>query len=229
MTGTDVKQARLNKVMTQERAAARLGVSQAFLSMVERNRRSVSAKLARRVLRVLDLGPVALPLPSNLDNARAGDEELMRELGSLGYPGFAYLGARAKRNPAELLLTALNQPELDSRVAEGLPWLALTFLDMDWGWLVKNAKLADRQNRLGFTVTLARELAQRQRQDERARKLADYDARLSQSKLAREDTFCHESLTDAEKRWLRENRPPEAQRWNLLTDLAVDHLAHARA
>src|SRR5260370_26601235 len=40
--------------------------------------------------------------------------------------------------------TALSEPNLDSRVAEGLPWLAMAYVDMDWGWLVRSAKLRDR-------------------------------------------------------------------------------------
>ena len=80
------------------------------------------------------------------------------DLGALGYPGFAYVKALSIADPAELLLHALNESDLDSRIAEGLPWLVLTFYDMDWCWLVENAKLQGRQNRLGFIVILAAEL-----------------------------------------------------------------------
>jgi hypothetical protein len=43
------------------------------------------------------------------------------------------------------LLDALNESNLDARVAEALPRLPLAYGDMDWGWLVRNAKLADRK------------------------------------------------------------------------------------
>ena len=33
------------------------------------------------------------------------------ELGALGYPGFSYLRSRRRRNPAEVLLEALNEPD----------------------------------------------------------------------------------------------------------------------
>jgi hypothetical protein len=69
------------------------------------------------------------------------------ELGALGYPGFSYLKRKMTLNPAEALLDALNESDLDTRVAEGLPWLALTCGDMDWDWLLRNAKLRGRQNR----------------------------------------------------------------------------------
>ena len=39
------------------------------------------------------------------------------------------------------------------------------------------------------------------------------------SRLAPEDTFCHDSMTQAERVWLREHRSPTAAHWNLLTDM----------
>jgi hypothetical protein len=148
------------------------------------------------------------------------------DLGALGYPGFSYLRGRPKRNPAQLLFNALNQPDLDARVVEALPWLTCTFVDMDWDWLVTNAKLHDRQNRLGFVAELAGEFAKRAGDHERSKRLAGYQLSLSRSRLMREDTLCHDSMTNAERKWLRQNRPPEAKRWNLLTDLDVRHLAY---
>jgi hypothetical protein len=34
-------------------------------------------------------------------------------------------------------------------------------------------------------------------------------------------------MTDAERRWLRQHRPPQAEHWNLLTDLRPEHLPYA--
>jgi len=45
---------------------------------------------------------------------------------------------------------------------------------------------------------------------------------------AKEDTLCHDSLTEAERKWLRVNRPPEAAHWNLLTDMKAENLPHGR-
>ena len=149
------------------------------------------------------------------------------ELGALGYPGFSYHRARKRHNPAEVLFTALNEPDLDARVAEGLPWLALAYLDMDWDWLVRNAKLHDRQNRLGFTASLARDVAEAKHDNRSAQELKQRAQALEGSRLAREDTFCHDSMTTAERAWLRQNRPPLAKHWNLLTDLKGEHLAYA--
>jgi hypothetical protein len=43
--------------------------------------------------------------------------------------------------------------------------------------------------------------------------------------LARTDTLAR--LTNAERRWLETERPPEAKQWNVLSDLSVEHLSHA--
>jgi len=107
------------------------------------------------------------------------------------------------------------------------PWLAFTFADLDWNWLVRNAKLHDRQNRLGFTATLAKELAWRVGDQNRMDNLSQKESLLQPSLLAKEDTYCHDSLTRVERDWLREHRAPEARKWNMLSDLGVERLSHA--
>jgi hypothetical protein len=51
---------------------------------------------------------------------------------------------------------------------------------------------------------------------------------LDRSRLVKEDTLCHDSLTEAERKWLRVNRPAEAAHWNLLTDMQAENLPHGR-
>ncbi len=53
------------------------------------------------------------------------------------------------------------------------------------------------------------------------------EAELEQSRLEREDTLCHDSLTEPERRWLRERRSEDAKRWGLLADLSPEHLPYA--
>ncbi len=149
------------------------------------------------------------------------------ELGALGYPGFSYLKRNMRRNPAEVLLDALSESDLDTRVAEGLPWLVMTYVDMDWDWLVRNVKLRERQNRLGFAVSLARELAENKNDCERAQKLRQWLELLESVRLPREGTFCHDSITQAERVWLREHRSSAAAHWNLLTDMKRKDLPYA--
>jgi len=231
MNGTTLKEARLCRKWTQQQAAQALGVTQAYWSMMEKGHRMVPESLVLKALSALRLPATALPLPSEseLERVRAKRHDFSAALGALGYPGFAYLGRKAKVNPALLLFDAINEPDLDSRVAEGLPWLALTYADMDWNWLVRNAKLHDRQNRLGFAVSLAAEVGESDSvsDSEQVRKLRACLRSLEGARLAGEDTFCHDSMTNAERTWLREHRSPVAAHWNLVTDLRKEHLAYA--
>jgi transcriptional regulator with XRE-family HTH domain len=228
MDGMALRDARQTKNWTQQEAAEALGVTQAYLSMLETGARRVSDHLTRKALTVLDLPPTAIPLKrpaGNLEPSRKRD--FGAELAGLGYPGFAYLRTRVRSNPAGVLLDALNQSDLDTRVVEGLPWVVLHYVDMDWGWLLQNAKLKDQQNRLGFAVSLAREIAVDKGENEKAQKLGNSLEVLERARLAREDTFCHDSMTQAERAWLRNHRPPEARHWSLLTDLESKQLAYA--
>jgi transcriptional regulator with XRE-family HTH domain len=227
MTGHDLKNGRLKANWTQAKAASRFGLTQAYLSMVESGHRPVSSSLANLVSKVLDLSPVALPL--EYQGGSVNENELQADLGELGYPGFAYLRGKPRRNPAQVLLSALDQSDLDSRLVEALPWLAYSYADMDWNWLVANAKVRDRQNRLGYVVTLAQKLGKRGADPARLEKLAASQSLLERSRLAGEDTLCHDSMTQTERKWLRSHRPQEARHWNLLTDLDVRNLAYASA
>src|SRR5437762_3131933 len=197
--------------------------------MLEKGHRAVSDRLVLKAQKVLTLPPTVLPLQPREETMAVTSRKMdfSAELGALGYPGFSYHRARKRHNPAEVLFTALNEPDLDARVAEGLPWLALAYLDMDWDWLVRNAKLHDRQNRLGFTASLARDVAEAKHDNRSAQELKQRAQALEGSRLAREDTFCHDSMTTAERAWLRQNRPPLAKHWNLLTDVKGEHPAYA--
>jgi hypothetical protein len=144
-------------------------------------------------------------------------------LGALGYEPFGYLRGRLL-NPTAVLLSALRQKDLPSRVVEALPWLVLYFPDLNQDWLVERAKLHDVQNRLAYVVTLASELVAGVGVAARLRELV---LGLEPSRLAREDTLCHDSMTEAERRWLRHQRSQQAEHWNLLTDLRREHLSYA--
>jgi len=220
MSATSFKTGRLAKGLSQVEAARRLRVSQPYLAMLESGKRRVTAGLARRAMKVYGLPPTTLPHSAlNLPDNRPAADALARDLGALGYPGFAYLRrpSRAPKNPGAVLLAALAQEDLESRLVEALPWLVGTFWPLDQEWVVREAKLRDLQNHLGFVVTLARQLAERAR-DPRAHALKDLETVLERSRLAREDTLCRSSLPEAERRWLAAHRSEEAKRWNVLTD-----------
>jgi transcriptional regulator with XRE-family HTH domain len=228
MTAVELRQARKTKRWTQQEAAARLGLSQTYLSLLEQGKRQVPKSRVQRLLSVYDsLSPLALPMRGQKEWAGMGDLKLAQQLAGLGYPGFAYMRTRATWNPAELLLTALTKDELESRTAEALPWLVLTYSNMDWNWAVRQTKLHDVQNRLGFVLTLARSLAERMNDTAVANRLREVEKQLHTSVLLRELTFCHEHMPPAERRWLKQNSTPEAKHWNVLSDLSPEHLSHA--
>ena len=153
-------------------------------------------------------------------------DEATSALGAVGYPGFAYLRNRRPLNPADLLLRALRASDVDARVVEALPWVLLKYPDLDWAWLLREAKADDLQNRLGFLVSVARQLAELRGETGTAKRLAEQEQTLEGSRLQREGAF-RESLTDAERRWFREHRPPHARHWNMLSTVNASELANA--
>ena len=229
MTGEDLRKARKREGKTQCDVARSLGLSQGYVALLESGARRIPAHLAKRFVKLFGLAPTALPVEANPDCfAGRNAQTLAEELAALGYPGFSYLRSRKQRNPAEVLLSALYQKDLESRLAEALPWILLHYPELDQRWLVEQTRVHNLQNRLGFVVALARELATRkERQDGRLQALAELEAVLEESRLAREDTFCQESLSEAERRWLRGVRSPAAQRWNLLTDWTPEAVRYA--
>jgi hypothetical protein len=112
-------------------------------------------------------------------------------------------------------------------VVESLPWLVIEYHDLDWDWLAREAKLRDAQNRIGFVVTLGRRVAEKNNATAARVKLGEVEEVLNRGRLAREDTLCQQSLSEAERRWLRKERPADALHWNLLTDLNAEVLPYA--
>ena len=215
---------------TETQAAHRLGMSQSYLAMLESGQRRVTPRLARRFKAVYGLSPTTLPTP-DLFNPRmdVSGEEFASMVSALGYPGFAYMKPRVReRNPAEVLLEALRQHNIEPRVVEALPWLLLHYWDMDQTWLVRQAKLNNLQNRLGFVASLAKQVSKRPMPTSEGREqaLEELGNLLEESRLVREDTFVKRVNTDVEREWLRKNRSEEAKHWNLLTNWRPEHLQY---
>jgi transcriptional regulator with XRE-family HTH domain len=229
MKARDLRTERLNHGWGQVEAARRLGVSQPYLAMLEQGKRRLTPDLARKAALVYGLPPTELPVPTKFTPAKeVGAQRFVEYLSRLDYPGFVYVRPHVKqKHPGEVLLTALAQERLEARVAEALPWLALRYWQMDFSWLVELAKRFDLQNRLGFVVSLARRLSEARPEAGRTNALSNLEATLDHSRLAREDFFFRPPRNDAERKWLRENRPEEAKRWNLLSDLRPEHLQYA--
>ena len=91
MTGAELREARLRAEWTQGRLARRLGVTQAYLSLMERGKRRVPDHVQRCVTALLGLQPTCLPLSVPRATVPAMvDLELEQGLARLGYPGLAY-------------------------------------------------------------------------------------------------------------------------------------------
>ena len=169
MSGEDLKEGRERKGLTQEEAADRLGVSQPYLSLLEKGARLMPEKLAHKAAGLYGLSPARLPMKKSWHSVQAeGSDTLASDLAALGYPGLSYLKSRRKRNPAEVVLSALSAKNLEARLAEALPWVLLEYPDLDWRWLVRAAKTNDLQNKLGFLTNVARRLAEKLGNDDTA-------------------------------------------------------------
>lgn len=231
MDGAILRRAREKARWTQVRLAKRLGVTQAYLSLMESGRRRVPPRLAHRLTSLLKLPPTMLPATtSGATNDRPVNEWFEAQLARLGYPGYAYRrNPGTLRHPAEVLLAGLSSDELEPRLVEALPWLLLRHDGFDVAQLVADAKARDLQNRLGFTVVLARQVAQRKKEFEgRLPDLRRVEEVLEPSRLAREEVFGQGRAGDRLRAWLKVNRSGAAKHWNLLTDLQVEHLPYAR-
>jgi transcriptional regulator with XRE-family HTH domain len=223
----DFKSARLAKGWSQTQAAAHMGMTQAYLNYLESGKRRLTPELVRRATSVYGLSPEVLPLADTFTPTQTDDQRLTELLAKVGYPGFSYLRARSlTKHPSEVLLTALAQKSLDARVAEALPWVALKYAQPD-SWLVENARRFNLQNRLGFVVSLARQVAGMRSDSTRTTELIQLENMLDDSRLAKEDVFYRPPRTESEREWLRKNRTEDAVRWNLLTDMRPEHLQYA--
>ena len=218
MTGNDLRLGRNQKGWTQEEAASRL-----------KGARPVPKSLARKAASAFGLSAASLPVETSWENVQTRDSNtLAMDLAALGYPGFAYLKSkRKKKNPGEVLLSALSARCLESRVAEALPWLLLQYPDLDWDCVITASKIRDLQNRLGLVTSVARRVAEKRGESSKVELLRKQERVLEPSRLFVEDTFCNDSLTQAERRWLKTNRPAEAKHWRVLTDLSPEHLSYA--
>ena len=211
---------------TQQQAAARLGMSQAYLALMETGRRRVTEPVGLKMTDLYRLGPTFLPLRVH-DLESWDSASLDKSLANLGYPGFRHLLGGPRDNPALVLLAAISRDDVEVRVMESLPWLVVEYYDLPWDWLTREARVRDAQNRLGFLVTLGRRIAAKRGADAAQHKLREVEESLEQARLAHEGSLCQGSLSKAERGWLRRNRPPDARHWNLLTDLDAERLPDA--
>src|SRR6266849_4461590 len=104
MTGEDLRDARRKKGWTQDETAERLGVTQAYLSMLENGRRSMPSDLARLAVETLQAPPTALPVHTKALETPVGSEKLGLELAALLSRRIAQMLAKEGQNSEEVLL-----------------------------------------------------------------------------------------------------------------------------
>jgi transcriptional regulator with XRE-family HTH domain len=213
--------------LTQVNAARSLGVSQPYLSQLEKGLRVASPELVCKAAALYGVSAVALPLPDLAAVREVHADKLQEGLAGLGYPGFEHLRSDAVCNPAWVVLAAVAKRDLDMRVVEALPWVLGAYVDLDWAWLRDQAKLLNAQNRLGYLVALATQTRHASSTGgDTASVLSGWLNELEEARLAGEGTLCRDSMPVAERAWLRTNRPEMAAHWNLLTSLAAGQLPY---
>ncbi|MBK5290653.1 MAG: helix-turn-helix transcriptional regulator [Acidobacteriia bacterium] len=195
--------------LTQVDAAALLGVSQPYLSLLERGSRPLTKALRSRMN--------AVRKPTHQDSTA---DHFRRQMSALGYPLFAHVSpARAKPSPEAFLLSVLSQSDVDSRVVEGLPWLVQQYAgEMELPWLVRQAKLQSLQNRMGFLFQAA---------GVETSELMAAAHELERARLLEESTLCWDTMPAATREWVRANRSPLAKHWNVVTTLQPQDSHHA--
>jgi hypothetical protein len=198
--------------LTQVDAAALLGVSQPYLSLLEKGERPLTAALQSR-MRSMRRG--AKPGASG-----ESDDKLQAQFGALGYPGFAHVSkSPARVRPDELLMRVLTRPDADARVVDALPWLVQTHARrMNFQRLTQQAKLHNLQNRLGFLLAVA---------EVSSRKALAALHELDRARLLTEDTLCWDSMPGATREWMRAHRTKLAEHWNVLTRMRAEDLTDA--
>lgn len=226
MNGKVLLNERLSRNWEQSEAAAKLKVSQPYLSLLETGKRPITKKIARRAVSVFKLPPSVLPFENaaEISQTKANDNTLSSNIAALGYPKFSHLKKSVKVNPALILITTLKLDDLDSRIVEALPWLIHRFADMNWETIFLHAKMHDAQNRLGFLLSLAYHLTVNKGDTEKQKILKNLLSDLEKSRLVREDSFRRNNLTETEKNWLKSNRTKDARFWKVLSNMSVEYL-----
>ena len=99
MTGADLRTGREQKGWTQEESASRLGVSQPYLSLLEKGARRVHAKLARKAATAYGLSAATLPVETDLKTLELKNEKSLARPGGSRIPRLFTSSARTQKEP----------------------------------------------------------------------------------------------------------------------------------
>jgi len=204
-----LKRWRARNSLTQVEAALILGVSQPYLSLLERGARPLTRALRSRMREA-----------RRATGPESRNESFRSQLSALGYPAFAHLArSRPKPEPAMLLLAVLSSADVDARVVEALPWLIRCFgSEMNLNWLERQAKLKNLQNRLGFVLAFS---------GVRTKAAAAAVEELDRARLLGEATLGWDAMPQATRKWMRIHRSALAKHWNILTRIDQEGAADA--
>lgn len=98
ISGKQLLQVRQKRNWEQIEAAERLGISQPYLSLLEKRKRPLTKTLANRAVKVYELLPTALPIEEFLEKLPVvSEKQLAAELAALGYPKLAHLKRRGRK------------------------------------------------------------------------------------------------------------------------------------
>ena len=140
LTGSRIRERRVMLGVKQSALARTVGISAAYLNLIEHNKRRIGGKLLVDISRELDVDPAALAegaeaeLVSALRDAAAGDEEAGAETARVEefagrFPGWAGLVAGQQRRIARLertVETLTDRMEHDPHLAASLHELLST-------------------------------------------------------------------------------------------------------
>jgi transcriptional regulator with XRE-family HTH domain len=183
--------------LTQVEAARRLGLSQPYLSLIEKGCRPAPRGLAERL--------------------QSPETDTASRLREFGWGGAAEVNggpaelARCGLDPAVTIHDALIEADLDLDTTLGVVWLASrASFTLRWKWLVTQAKLSNTQNRLCYLCEWCSGAGANAARSE-----------LSAARLLAESTFCCDSISASEREFLRASRGPRAAYWNIVPQLDV--------
>jgi transcriptional regulator with XRE-family HTH domain len=226
MNATELLNARQTAKLEQIDAAKKLGISQPYLSLLESGKREITEKIALRAVKMFRLPPTSIPPKFNFEDSQPVSNEILREdIAALGFADFAGFKKKTRhKNPADVLFQAISKDNLDSETLKALPWLIVEFYDLKWEDVVKACKLNNLQNRLGFLISLAINIAVKKGEFKKASSLSTIIAELEKSKLFREEYLCNSSPTPDEQTRFKSKRSKEAESWRIFTDLNIEDL-----
>ena len=223
-TMNQLRTARQSRGWTQARAAARLGVSQPYLAMLEAGQRPLTSAVARQAMRVYGLPPTVLS-PGVAPRVRPRRSPRTLRPSVIRASPTSRAGAARRSIPARCC--SLPSPSPSSRRARLRPCPGCSFAT---GASTRPGLSARPRCATSRPPWLRREPRARggraRGHGPRLAALRALEAALERSRLAREDTLGPRCPLRGRTARLETRRSAAARHWNLLTDWTAEALRH---